>query len=337
MHIQYSRGGINMTRYLSIFVSLTLLLSLLLPSTSFAQSSEVNRSLKDQNQISQTKISTSLSTEFEKDEKVTFLIKFTEKADVEKAAKEAKNNAQKNGLSSVNVEHAQRSAVISELKYTALTSQDKVKQFLDKQLEEGSVTDYHSYYIVNAIAVTGTKAVAEEIAKFQEVEKLLPNEKRQLNEVTVEKSSKAVQSEVQNVEWNVERVGAPDVWNMGIDGSGVVVASIDTGVDWDHPALMEKYLGYNAATGEVDHTYSFFDAVSGQAAAYDDQGHGTHVTGTMVGSEPDGSNQVGVAPGAKFIAAKAFDANGSGSDADILAAGEWILALAEMYRRLQML
>src|SRR5690606_24415810 len=135
----------------------------------------------------------------------------------------------------------------------------------------------------------------------------------------------APQSEITNVEWNVERVGAPAVWNMGIDGTGTVVASIDTGVDWDHPGLKEKYRGYDSATDEVDHTYSWFDATAGQTEPYDDQGHGTHVTGTMVGSEPDGSNQVGVAPGAKYIAVKAFTAAG-GTDADLLAAAQWILA-----------
>ncbi|MGY3716220.1 S8 family serine peptidase [Sutcliffiella cohnii] len=76
----------------------------------------------------------------------------------------------------------------------------------------------------------------------------------------------------------------------------------------------------------MDHQYSFFDAVNGQAESYDDNSHGTHVTGTMVGVEPTGKNQIGVAPGAKWIAAKAFDANGSGPDSRILVAAEWILA-----------
>ncbi|WP_051030936.1 S8 family serine peptidase [Robertmurraya massiliosenegalensis] len=303
-----------------------MLLSLVIPSTSFAQSNEVSRSLKNTSESAQTKISNSLTKEFSKDDKVTFLVKFKEKAEVEKIAKDAITSAQKNGLSSVNVEYAQRSAVISELKYTALTTQDNVKQFLDKMVEEGSVSDYESYYIVNALAVTATKEVAEQIAQFMEVEKLLPNEKRKLIEATVDKEAEAIQSEVQNIEWNVERVGAPDVWNMGIDGSGIVVGAIDTGTQWEHPALMEKYRGYDAATGEVDHTYSFFDAVNGRAAAYDDQGHGTHVTGTMVGSEPSGANQIGVAPGAKFIHAKALDAGGYGTDTGLLAAAEWMLA-----------
>src|SRR5699024_2653885 len=128
-----------------------------------------------------------------------------------------------------------------------------------------------------------------------------------------DEESKADRAEV---EWNIDRVHAPQVWDMGIDGAGTVVASIDTGVQWDHPALKEKYRGYNAETGEVNHDFSWYDATAGENEPYDDLGHGTHVTGTMVGSEPDGSHQVGVAPGAKFISVKAFTEDG-GTDADL--------------------
>src|SRR5699024_4326207 len=58
---------------------------------------------------------------------------------------------------------------------------------------------------------------------------------------------------------------------------------------------------------------------------YDDVGHGSHTVGTMVGSESDGTHHIGMAPGAQWIAVKAFNPLG-GTDADLLAAGEWILA-----------
>ena len=113
---------------------------------------------------------------------------------------------------------------------------------------------------------------------------------------------------------------------MGIDGAGTVIASIDTGVQWNHPALKTKYRGYNPANPDVpNNEYNWFDAVSGQAAPYDDLGHGTHTIGTMVGSEPNGANQIGVAPGATFISVKAFSEDG-GSDIDLLEAGEWVIA-----------
>src|SRR5699024_10736682 len=123
---------------------------------------------------------------------------------------------------------------------TSLESQHNVKDFLEKEMENGNAKDFHSYHIVNGMAVTATKEVAERIATFSEVEKVLPNEVRELN-TTVTEDAERPPSEIANVEWNIERVGAPAVWDMGFDGSGIVVASIDTGVQWAHPGLMEKY------------------------------------------------------------------------------------------------
>src|SRR5690625_5663756 len=171
------------------------------------------------------------------------------------------------------------------------------------------------------MAVTAPKEIAEKLASFSEVEKVLPNEERTLNEtVTIkEEVPKASLQDDDDIEWNVNQVNAPDAWAMGVDGSGTVVASLDTGVQCDHPALKEQYRGYDSETGDVDHEYSFYDATSdGHETPVDDNGHGTHVTGTMVGHEEDGSNQIGVAPGAKWIAAKVFDAAGNAKDADLL-------------------
>ncbi|MEN2768331.1 S8 family serine peptidase [Ornithinibacillus xuwenensis] len=319
----------NQVRAFSLFGIVLMVLSLITPVMATAESlsgTSVSLNGSSKASVSATKVSERLVSDFKDNEKVTFIVKFKEKADVEKAASKAKANAKKASLSAFNAEIAQRSAVISELKATATESQKNVMKFLEQEVSKGNAENVRPYHIVNGIAVTATKEVAEKIANFPEVEKILKDETRHLFEVTVDEKAQPTEAEIANVEWNVERVGAPQVWNMGIDGSGIVVASLDSGVQWDHPALQEKYRGYNAATGEVDHTYSFFDAIDGVTEPYDDHGHGTHVTGTMVGSEPDGSNQIGVAPGAKFISARIFDASGSGTDAPILAAGEWMLA-----------
>ncbi|MET3575197.1 S8 family serine peptidase [Bhargavaea ullalensis] len=312
------------SKLLSMAASVLMVSSLLAPGLVSAENRTTNVSAVDTAQVIQEKLSDRLLTEFKKDDKVTFLVKFKEKADTQKAASEARKAAQSDKLSAHKAKLAQRSAVVSELKATAQESQADVKKYLKLLEKSGKAENIQSYHIVNGLAVTATKDVAEKIASFQEVEKILPDEQRQLD-VTKTTEEEAPKSGVANVEWNVERVRAPETWALGIDGTGTVVASIDTGVQWDHPALKEKYRGYNAATGEVDHDFSWFDATVGRGAPYDDQGHGTHVTGTMVGSEPNGNNQVGVAPGAKWIAVKAFTADG-GSDSDLLAAAQWILA-----------
>ncbi|MBS4534717.1 S8 family serine peptidase, partial [Clostridium sp. D2Q-14] len=311
-------------RVFSIVATLLMIFSLITPEFVGAESSDkVNLAVNDSKASIQAKVDNSLLDQFEKEDKVTFLIKFTEKADPMAVALEAKNNAKKANLSALKQEYAQRSAVVSELKATALESQQNVKQFLEQEVEKGNAEDIESYHIVNGMAVTATKEVAEKVAAFSEVEKLLPNELRQL--ITPTDTADEPENTTQDIEWNIERIGAPAVWDMGIDGQGTVVANIDTGVDWEHPALAEKYRGIDPVTGEVDHTYSFYDPVNDETEPHDIDGHGTHTMGTMVGSEADGSNQVGVAPGAKWIAVQAFTPDGA-YDTDLLAAAEWILA-----------
>jgi len=316
------------TRAFSIVASMLMVFSLMAPGTAFAESADKNSkpydAFKNARDVAAEKVSERLQKQFKDDDKVTFLVKFKEKADSKKVAQEAKENAESANLTAQKAEFVQRSAVISELKSTALESQQHVKAFLQKEKEKGNAENIHAYHIVNGMAVTATKEVAEQIASFEEVEKILPNETRTLF-IPETKDANIPESGIANVEWNVDRVGAPATWEMGIDGSGTVVASIDTGVQWDHPALKENYRGYDTSTGEVDHDFNWFDATAGESEPYDDQGHGTHVTGTMVGHETDGSNQVGVAPGAEFISVKAFTESG-GTDADLLEAAEWIMA-----------
>ncbi|SFQ35097.1 bacillopeptidase F. Serine peptidase. MEROPS family S08A [Psychrobacillus psychrotolerans] len=318
----------SQTKVLSVVASVLMTFSLVAPNVVSAETaSKLHQSFRDSNSNSisaKDKLNSRLLESFKSDDKVTFLIKFKEKSDSLQVAREAKERAEKANLSSHNTKLIQRSAVVSELKSTSLESQQTVTEFLEQEVAKGNAKDVESYYIVNGMSVTATQEVAEKLATFQEVEKILPNETRQLFTTKTE-NAVVPKAETANIEWNVERVKAPEVWEMGIDGAGTVVASIDTGVQWDHPALKEKYRGFNKASGAVSHDFNWFDATAGRATPYDDQGHGTHVTGTMVGSEPNGANQIGVAPGAKYIAVKAFTASG-GSDTDLLEAAEWILA-----------
>ncbi|BCX05119.1 MAG: hypothetical protein KatS3mg053_3057 [Candidatus Roseilinea sp.] len=107
-------------------------------------------------------------------------------------------------------------------------------------------------------------------------------------------------------EWGVWRVNAPQVWAMGYTGQGIVVANLDTGVRWDHAALKAQYRGWNGVA--ATHDYHWFDAAPNDGnppspVPVDLNGHGTHTTGTAVGDDGQG-NQIGVAPGAKWIACR---------------------------------
>ncbi|MFS8650859.1 MAG: protease inhibitor I9 family protein [Caldibacillus sp.] len=205
------------------------------------------------------KINKTLLAEFKEKEQVTFLVKFKEKADVKQVAQNAEKKAVARKVTPYQKELMVRSTVISELKATAAKSQEHVLEFLDKMVQEGKAKDVKSFFIVNAVAVTATKDVMEKLATFPEVEKILPNEERHLLPSSPERLGGALHNEIANTAWGIERIGAPEVWQMGINGSGIVVAAIDTGVEWDHPALKEKYRGYNPETGEVDHEFAWYD------------------------------------------------------------------------------
>ncbi|MEC0251521.1 S8 family serine peptidase [Bacillus halotolerans] len=320
-------------RLISSVLSTVVVSSLLFPGAAGASSKGAASSVKQELQSSesiQNKISSSLKKSFKKEEKTTFLIKFKDQADTQKAAKSAVKKAKSKKLTAAKTEYQKRSAVVSSLKVTADEAQKDVLKYLNSQKNKGNADDIHSYYVVNGIAVHASKEVMEKVAQFPEVEKVLPNEKRQLfkssaSPFNMKKAQKAIKA-TDGVEWNVDQIDAPKAWELGYDGTGTVVASIDTGVEWEHPALKEKYRGFHPESpNEPDHDMNWFDAIANESSPYDDLDHGTHVTGTMVGSEPDGTNQIGVAPGAKWIAVKAFSEDG-GTDADILEAGEWILA-----------
>jgi subtilisin family serine protease len=123
------------------------------------------------------------------------------------------------------------------------------------------------------------------------------------------------------VEWNVREVGADRVWELGYTGQGVIVGDADTGVTWDHPALKKAYLGWDGTA--ADHNYHWYDAWDGRSEPWDDNGHGTHTTGIMVGL--DGQNQVGLAPGARWIACRNMR-HGIGNPGAYVSCMEFLLA-----------
>ena len=178
------------------------------------------------------------------------------------------------------------------------------------------------YWLVNALLVEGDRRLADMLAARPEVVRLVGNPQvRGVEALGTVLTPRAPDT----AEWGVAIINAPQVWSTYNDhGEGIVVASMDTGVDWTHPALKSKYRGYDGASGNVDHRYSWHDAIGDSAAPFDDNNHGTHTTGTMVGDDGAG-NQVGVAPGAKWVACRNMD-HGTGTPARYIECMEWTLA-----------
>jgi subtilisin family serine protease len=116
-------------------------------------------------------------------------------------------------------------------------------------------------------------------------------------------------------EWNLTAVEAPALWALGYSGSGVVVASMDTGVDGMHPDLAAKFRGGSN---------SWFDPHGEHATPYDAHGHGTQTMGIMAGGAVGGT-AIGMAPDAQWIAFKQYDDAGLSSFSRIHEGFQWLL------------
>jgi bacillopeptidase F len=116
-------------------------------------------------------------------------------------------------------------------------------------------------------------------------------------------------------EWNLTAVKGPDLWALGFTGQGVVVASLDTGVDAQHPDLSAQYRGG---------TNSWFDPHGEHATPADLDGHGTHAMSLAVG-RVSGGTAIGMAPDAQWIAAKLFNDAGFARESLMHQSLQWAL------------
>lgn len=205
--------------------------------------------------------------------------------------------------------------VVDALRAVASSTQAPLRAALDQRR-----VPYQAFYIVNMIKVQGDRALMLDLAARPDVARIdaNPRVRAALPRPT---GADAIAPEV--VEWNVARVKAPDVWALGFRGEGRVVADADTGVDWDHPSLKAHYRGWNGVS--ADHDFNWHDAIAQSPVPIDPHAHGTFTTSQMVGDDGVG-NQVGVAPGAKWIGCRNMDASGAGTPATYTECFEWLIA-----------
>ncbi len=194
---------------------------------------------------------------------------------------------------------------------------------LEKLKSDGLVDSWEMLPGTGAVVINTVEcksgAAWDAVRGVEELGRIVRDRKIQLDDVVVAQTVEAAGGP----EYNVAKVQAPSAWAQGVTGAGVVVGLVDTGANVAHEALKSHYRG-TREDGTFDHSYNFFDAVNGKKEAYDDHNHGSHVAGTSTGGTAD--RQIGVAPGAKFIATKVFTSGGSGSTATILRGLSWMLA-----------
>src|SRR6266480_7481233 len=192
--------------------------------------------------------------------------------------------------------------------------------------------EHRSFYIVNMIWVKGDLDLALALAARSDVARIEGNPviHNIPNPLPVKNISDQPETP-QTVESGINYVHAPLVWAQGYTGQSVVVGGADTGYRWTHNALKNHYRGWNGSV--ANHDYNWHDSIhdsSGNPCGNDsiqpcdDNGHGTHTIGTAIGDDGAG-NQIGMAPGAKWIGCRNMDQN-NGTPARYVECMEFFLA-----------
>ncbi len=251
-------------------------------------------------------------------EEAEFLVVLGEQADLSGAAK-------------LETKEEKGRYVFETLRAKAETSQASLLNWLTERRIE-----HRPFYIVNAVWVKATQEVALEIAARAEVANVLGNPKLRGVE-PVELTLQDVlnlSAAPEAVEPGVANVRAPEVWAQGFTGQGITIGGQDTGIDWTHPALKNRYRGWDGTN--ANHDYNWHDSIhagpgttggncgTDATAPCDDDNHGTHSLGSSIGTD-GANNQIGVAPGAKFIGCRNMD-RGNGTPARYIECFEFMLA-----------
>ncbi|MEZ5409254.1 MAG: S8 family serine peptidase [Acidimicrobiales bacterium] len=210
--------------------------------------------------------------------------------------------------------------VVQSLRSHTDRTQAPLRTQLLRRRAQGTVDAIEPLWISNSLVVTARPSVIEWLSTRPEVAAITPNA---IDIVPTAISAPAGLSTpaaagaapTAPAEPNVAAIGAPAVWADGATGQGVVVASLDSGVDVTHPDLASRWKGGAGA---------WFDPYGQKAAPGDTTGHGTQTMGVILGGGTGGTT-VGVAPDAHFIAARVFDNAGNATVAAIHQAFQWAL------------
>ena len=197
---------------------------------------------------------------------------------------------------------ARQQGVIRALQAVANATQGPLSGLLKARQLQGLVQDFEPFWVVNGFSVTATSELINELAGNPDVLSITPDD---LDIVPA----------AELPETNLSVINAPELWALGYTGQGVVVASMDSGVDATHPDLAARWrAGSN----------SWYDPYGQHATPADLTGHGTWTMGVMLGGDAGGSS-IGVAPGAEWIAVKIFNDRNRSSTTKIHAGFQWLL------------
>ncbi|MEO6724173.1 MAG: S8 family serine peptidase [Blastocatellia bacterium] len=307
-------------RLLLLLIAMGLLAGGLVARAQFANEVAPSGNSQDLRQAPLKKVAPWVLAKTADGEDAEFLVIFGDQADLS-AAEQLRTKEEKGRY------------VFETLRAKAEASQASLLGWLDERKVE-----HRAFYIVNAIWVKASRDVVVEIAARADVANIVGNPQlRGVRPVEVTESEKqiaALANAPEDVEAGVNAIHAPEVWALGFTGQGITIGGQDTGIEWDHPALKGHYRGWDGSG--VNHDYNWHDSIhvgakngggpcgTDSKVPCDDDSHGTHTVGTAIGAD-GAQNQIGVAPGAKFMGCRNMDRD-DGTPARYIECFEFMLA-----------
>jgi hypothetical protein len=196
------------------------------------------------------------------------------------------------------VRSARHETVVCALQDKARITQVALRGHLTALQKTGRIESFKNFWLANAFRVDAPPAEIRQLAQHPDVETVYLN--FPIEPVAPVKVAEC-ELPVPGPEPGLVAINAPDVWDMGITGAGVIVATIDSGVDGNHPALADRWAGVADPRYAGHPEWAWYDGLFGTSFPQDLYGHGTHTMGTVCGGWP--GDQIGVAPGAFWISA----------------------------------
>ncbi len=207
-----------------------------------------------------------------------------------------------------------REFVVNELKAFAEATQFDLRRSLDEMRRNDMTTEPTVLWMANALGLSANKAAIADLARRNDIEIIGYDIERNWIPDGEEATPASATREITP---NVTQVGANQVWDLGYTGEGIVVAVIDTGVNYNHLDVADHLWD-----GGTEFPHHGFDVYNNDNDPMDDHGHGSHCSGTVLGDGTAGS-QTGMAPDATLMCVKCLNANGSGGATPISAGIQW--------------
>jgi serine protease AprX len=207
-----------------------------------------------------------------------------------------------------------RDYVVKELKAFTEASQYELRDLLTELERQGQVSSVHSLWSANAMYFLATKSVIANLSTRNDIEYIGPITRSSL---IPEVETPRAATTLREITPNITQVNADQVWALGYTGAGVVVAVVDSGVNYHHLDLADHLWD-----GGEEFPHHGYDIVNGDNDPMDDKGHGTHVAGIVCGDGTSGS-QTGIAPDATLMCVKTTAADGFGGAVNIAGGMEW--------------